>query len=57
MFVCLSVCLFVCLSVCLFVCLFVCPTIFYETVRDRKVKFCFYTSYLPPKKPIEFGAN
>ena len=25
--------------VCLFVCLFVCPSIFCETVRDRKVKF------------------
>ena len=34
------VCLFVCLSVCLFVCLSVCPTIFYETIRDSRVKFC-----------------
>ena len=30
----------VCLSVCLFVCMFVCPSIFYETVRHRKVKSC-----------------
>ena len=28
------------LLVCLFVCLLVCPSIFSETVRERKVKFC-----------------
>ena len=30
---------YVCLFVCLSVCLSVCPSIFCETVRDRKVKF------------------
>ena len=40
--------------VCLFVCLFVCPSIFSETVRDRKVKFCGSTSYVRQKKSVDF---